>query len=129
MACDFPLHVESRGGTEPKEFKDKDGNTVRMITAGKGGALLFKNLETGATFSLKANGSVTHTTFNADGSSINAVMGHTVLVFFPTDMPPGPSTTLYEGRAVYTIDTKGVWTLQENDSSGRTTDICAELSK
>ena len=128
LACDFGLSVEIRGGNQVmKEFVDKNGNVVRMLSAGKGSELLFTNLSTGATFSLKANGSVTHTTVNPDGSSTVATTGHNVIVLFPTDVPAGPSTTLYVGRVVFTVDSSGVFTVQQ--VSGETTDICAVLSE
>jgi hypothetical protein len=41
-------------------------------------------------------------------------------------VPAGPSTTLHEGRVVYTVDTSGAFTVQQ--VSGKTTDICAVLS-
>jgi len=41
------------------------------------------------------------------------------------DVPAGPSTTLYVGRVVFTVDTSGVFTLQS--VSGKSTDICAAL--
>jgi hypothetical protein len=128
VACqDFDLRVEIRGGNQVmKEFTDQNGNVVRTLAAGKGSALVFMNLSTDATFSLKANGSVTHTTFNPDGSSTVALTGHNVLILFPTDVPAGPSTTLHEGRVVYTVDTSGAFTVQQ--VSGKTTDICAVLS-
>jgi hypothetical protein len=127
-ACDFDLRVEISGGSNVmKEFVDKNGNVVRMLTAGKGSALSFTNLSTGATFSLKANGAVSHTTFNPDGSSTVAITGHNVLILFPTDVPAGPSTTLHVGRVVFTVDTSGVFTVQQ--VSGQTTDICAVLSQ
>jgi hypothetical protein len=127
LACeDFDLRLEIRGGSQVKEFTDKNGNVVRMLSAGKGSALSFTNLSTGATFSLKSNGSAIHTTVNPDGSSTVADTGHNVLILFPTDVPAGPSTTLYVGRVVFTIDTSGVFTLQQ--VSGKTTDICAALS-
>jgi hypothetical protein len=127
LACpDFDLRVEIRGIQVIKEFTDKNGNVVRTLSAGKGSALVFINLATGATFSLKANGSATHTTLHPDGSSTVALTGHNVLVLFPTDVPAGPSTTLHEGRVVYTVDTNEVFTVQQ--VSGKTTDICAALS-
>jgi hypothetical protein len=130
VACNnFDLRVEIRGGPQVvKEFTDKNGNVVRMLSAGKGSALSFTNLSTGATFSLKSNGSVTHTTLHPDGSSTVALTGHNVLVLFPTDVPAGPSTTLHVGRVVYTVDTSPnqVFTVQQ--VSGKTTDICAALS-
>src|SRR5438094_1171934 len=54
LACnDFDLRVEVRGVQVVKEFTDKNGNVVRTLSAGKGSALLFMNLSTDATFSLK----------------------------------------------------------------------------
>ena len=128
VACGFALRVESWGGNQVfKEFVDKNDNVVRTLSAGKGSRLLFTNLDNPATFSVKPNGSVTHITFNADGSQTCSTTGHNVLILFPTDVPAGPSTTAYVGRVVYTIDTNGVFTLQE--VSGRATDICAALSQ
>ena len=46
---------------------------------------------------------------------------------FPTDVPPGPSTTLYVGQVVFTFDNEtGFTTVQENE--GTATDLCAALS-
>jgi hypothetical protein len=78
------------------------------------------------TLALKANGSVTHVTNRADGWQEWIVTGHEVLILFPSDIPPGPSTTLYVGRVVFTVDPAGVFTLQS--VSGRSTDICAALA-
>jgi hypothetical protein len=126
LACDFALCLESVGGNQVmKEFRDENGNLVRIISAGRGAVLSFTNLSTGATLSLTTGGSVSQTTFNPDGSKTVTNTGHNVVIFFPTDDPPGPSTTLYQGRLVY-IDDNGVFTLQT--FSGRTTDICAALS-
>lgn len=127
-ACpEFSLQIEIRGSSKVvKEFTDENGNVVRMLTAGKGPALSFMNLSSGATFSLKPNGAVTHTRFNPDGSSTVSITGHNVLILFPTDIPAGPSTTLHVGRVVFTVDTNGVFTVQK--VSGKRTDICAILS-
>ena len=127
LACSFALNVDSRGGTQvSKEFVDKNGNVVRTLSAGKGAALTFTNIDTGATLSLKANGSVLHETRNPDGSSTFVATGHNVIILFPADVPAGPSTTLYVGSVRYTIDTDFVFTLQQ--VSGKQTDICAALS-
>jgi len=127
VACSFPLRVEIWNNTNRvfKEFTDKNGNVVRILTAGKGNTLAFTNLLTGETVQLKANGAVEHITLNADGSQTWEVTGHNVLILFPTDVPAGPSTTLYVGRVVFTVDTSGTFTLQS--TSGTATDICAEL--
>jgi hypothetical protein len=126
IACaDFGLRAELRGVQEVKEFKEKNG-FVRSLTAGQGAAILFTNLVTGKTLSLKPNGSVNYTiTYKPDGSYITQVTGHTVLVFFPTDFPPGPSTTLYVGRVVFRSDALNNFTLLQQ--SGKKTDICAAL--
>jgi len=77
---------------------------------------------------VQPNGSVTHTTVNPDGSTTVADTGHNVVILFPTDVPPGPSTTQYVGRLVYTVSPPpdAVFTVQS--FSGQTTDICAALS-
>lgn len=127
QACDFPLQVQVFGFTQVfREFVDKDGNIVRTLSAGKGSDLLFTNLATGATFFLKGNGSVTRITFNTDGSQTQTITGHNVLILFPTDNPPGPSTIQHVGRVVFTVDTNGVFTVLE--ATGKATDICAALS-
>jgi hypothetical protein len=130
MACDdFTLRVEIRGGPQVmREFTDKNGDVVRTLSAGKGSTLVFINLSTQATFALKGNGSVTHTTVNPDGSSTVRDTGHNVVILFPTDVPAGPSTTLYVGQLVYTDsgDPAHVFTVQS--FSGQTTDICDALS-
>jgi hypothetical protein len=51
------------------------------------------------------------------------------LVLFPTDVPAGPSATLYRGGEVYLTsrdDEGAIWRRQR--ASGRTTDICAVLA-
>lgn len=127
LACSFELRIEIRGGNQVnKEFSDKNGNVVRSLSAGKGSALTFTNTTTSATLSLKPNGAVAHGVFNPDGSQTWVVTGHNILIFFPTDVPAGPTTTLYVGRVVYTVDSVGVWTLQE--VNGQATDICAALA-
>ena len=127
LACaGFDLQVEIRGGTQvSKEFTDKDGN-LRTLAAGKGSEVTYINLETGETFVQKAAGSVTQVTYYPDGSSRWVTTGQNSLILFPSDVPAGPSTTLTAGRVVFTIGTDGVFTVTE--ISGKTTDICAELS-
>ena len=129
LACaGFDLRIE--GTVNPqrvyREFYDKSGNVVRYISAGKGNDLTVMNLSTGARLTLKANGSVEKTRFNPDGTVTSTAMGHNLIIFFPTDNPPGPSTTLYVGRIVWNVDTSGVWTLVS--TAGDSTDICAELT-
>ncbi|PYO54079.1 MAG: hypothetical protein DMD83_23040 [Candidatus Rokuibacteriota bacterium] len=109
-----------------REFLDENGNVVRTLTTGTGSALTFTNLDTNATLSLRSNGAVTNVTNNPDGSQTVVTMGHNILILFPTDVPAGPTTTLYVGRLVFTIDSSGTFTLQQH--SGKAIDICAALS-
>jgi hypothetical protein len=136
VACaGFDLHVEiwnNPNRKEPKVFKDENGNVVRILSTGKGNTLAFTNLLTNEKLVLKANGSNDHIAVNPDGLETHASTGHNVLILFPTDVPAGPSTTLYVGRIVFTVDanpnspTFGLFTLES--TSGNSTDICAALS-
>src|SRR3954467_14949627 len=128
VACPgFDLEVEiwNNDNRVTREFTDKNGNVVRLLTAGQGNALTFTNLSTGKTLSPTPNGAVEHITLNADGSFTEVLTGHNVLILFSTDLPAGPSTTLYVGRVVFTVDTRGVFTVQS--TSGTATDLCAAL--
>jgi hypothetical protein len=109
-----------------RQFTDRNGNVVRLLSAGKGFTLTFTNVDTGESLMLQSNGSVERTTVNSDGTSTVVSTGHNVLILFPTDIPAGPSTTLYVGQIVYTVDTSGVFRLQS--TSGTTTDLCARLA-
>ncbi len=129
VACDFALHIEGTGDKRiMREFTDQNGNVVGLLSAGKGFDLTFTNLDNPInTVELPSNGSVERTTVNADGTNTVQATGHNVVILFETDVPAGPSTTLYEGRLVYTVDTAtGVFTVVS--SSGPTTDICALLA-
>ena len=129
LACDFDLGLNITPGehTVTKEFTDADGNPVRTLTAGRGSALTFTNVSTGAAVSLESNGSVSTTTFHADEISTVQSTGHNVIILFPTDVPAGPTTTLYVGRVTYNATADGVFTII--GSSGQTRDICAELDQ
>lgn len=129
LACaDFPMRVEIWGNPQRvyREFFDKNGNLVRFIDAGKGSDLVFTNLTTGSTYSLKANGSTSQTRVKPDGSQLWSIEGHYVLLWFPTDQPPGPWTKLFVGRATYAVDSNGMFS--DLKSTGREVDICAALS-
>lgn len=126
-ACDFELQVSgSEDERVVRTFTDADGNLARIITAGRGTDLTFTNLGNGESLYLAGNGSVLRQTFNPDGSRTEVSTGHSVLILFPSDVPAGPSTTLYTGQVTYTIDVDGVFTVIS--SAGQTRDICAELA-
>lgn len=127
VACaGFAVRVEGSGGNQhTREFRDAEGQLVRMITAGTKPGLTLINMSTGASLDIKSDGSVQHTTFHSDGTQTVRSTGHTVVVWFPTDVPAGPSMTLYMGQIVFTIDSDGVGTMQS--VRGTSTDICAAL--
>jgi hypothetical protein len=129
LACaDFDLGIEITANPnrpELREFHDRNGNLVRLLSAGRGNKLVFTNLSSDKTLSLRANGSVSITKINPDGTATVSNTGHNVIVLFPTDVPAGPSTTLYVGRIVYTVDANEVFTVQS--VTGTTMDICAAL--
>ena len=123
LGIDFGAPV---GGSVGREFRDHDGNVVRTLTAGTGYALTFHNDEAGKSLALPSNGYASTTRFGPDGLATVASQGHTVIILFPTDHPAGPSTTLYVGRVVYTVDGEGTFTLVS--TAGAKVDICAALS-
>jgi hypothetical protein len=125
LACGFELQVEGWEGNQHfREFKDKKG-IVRTLSAGTGSALRYTNVTNGKTFSSKSNGAVAHQTFNLDGSSTQKFTGHNLVILFPSDTPPGPSTTLYAGRVIISIDSNDNFTVQQE--SGNKTNICAAV--
>jgi autotransporter passenger strand-loop-strand repeat protein len=128
IACpDFDLQLSSSGGNvHTKQFVDRNGETVKTITAGKGFLLTYTNLDAGNSVTIRTDGSVTKTTYNPDGTQTVSATGHNGLIMFPADIPAGPTTTQYIGRIVYTIDPNGVFTLLRTSGSQR--DICAELA-
>lgn len=128
VACPgFALKIDVGAGGNPiqHEFLDADGKLVRSIDAGTGTPLMFTNVSTGEYLATESNGAVSQTVYNSDGSQTTVSTGHNVIILFPTDVP-GPSTTLYIGQVVYTVDVNGVWTIVK--TSGTSLDICAALS-
>ena len=132
---DFPAGMACRSGwrwtasaatSESTAHSKARRETGTDPFGGRGFQLTFTNLSSNSTFALPANGAVMKTVINADGSETVTTTGHNVLILFPSDLPAGPSTTLYVGRVVYTVDTNGVFTLVK--TSGTNTDICAALS-
>jgi len=128
LVCEFPVRLASSGDTRKvHEFRDAAGNVVRTLQTGLGSAGTLTNLDTGATFSFPANGAVWNIVNKPGGIQTFTTMGHLILFLFPSDIPAGPSTTLYVGRVVFDVDTAtGVFTLKS--ATGRSTDLCAALS-
>lgn len=128
IACTFPLRIESdgTGNRVYREFFDRNGNLVRYIDNGTGPDLRLTNVNTGASLILQGNGSNFLTRPQPDGSIQARTTGHVILIMFPDEVPPGPSTTLYVGQLNYSVSSSGVFSLQS--TSGRKVDLCAELS-
>lgn len=129
IACPtFDVRVLGTGGNSvTKQWLDEKGNFVKSITGGRGNQLTFTNLSKPANvLTLKSNGSVNKTAYNSsDATTTMSIIGHSVLIMYPTDIPAGPTTTLYVGRVSLTIDANGVFTILT--TSGKSTDICAIL--
>ena len=127
VACAFPLRVSSTDGQMLEHrFADRSGNVVRTTQVTTGIAYTNTNLLTGKSLTIDARGSVMRTTVK-DGIATVTATGQTGIIMFPTDVPAGPSTTVYRGRVVFTIDlSTGVFTIIS--STGTRTDVCAALS-
>lgn len=119
MACSFPLATSSTGAS----VKIHDNPT--FMTTGLGGNLTLTNVSTGSSITLPSKGVADRYTALPGGATRVESMGSHVIILFPTDVPAGPTTTLYTGRVVYTVDAQGNWTLVS--TSGRARDLCAEL--
>jgi hypothetical protein len=128
VACEFGLGVDIDvvGPQNHREFTDKEGNVLWILSAGRGNTLTFQNQATDKTLSLMATGAVTRTIPHPDGSMTQILTGMNVLIMFPTDVPAGPSTTLYVGRVVVDFDASFNTTIRS--TSGAATDICAALA-
>jgi hypothetical protein len=120
--------VTTGGNQVQREFFDRNGNVVRSLSAGKGNVQTFTNMTTGEELTIKTGGSVTHVTNNPDGSQTWTSTGHNVWILFPSDVPAGPTTTLYLGKVVFRIDPPTFFTELLTDASGQKIDICAALS-
>jgi hypothetical protein len=129
VACeDFDLILEgtvAKHGPSAREFTDQDGGVVMVLTAGTGDTLTFINGTTEERLSLRSNGSGSVSRPGPGALTTVTTFGHTVIILWPTDVPAGPSTTLYTGRVVYTVDAFSNFVLVS--SAGSTMDICAAL--
>jgi hypothetical protein len=126
IGCDFELGLDNiEGPPLRRTFTDRDGNQVSLF-AGKSGAIIYTNTETGESVSFKSRGTRLKTT-TTPTQTILEYSGHVGLVQFPTDVPPGPFTTQISGRLVIAVDSEtGSGTVQKLE--GNQIDICAELA-
>ena len=127
VACEFELRVDATGGPQVNKTFDAPDGSMRILSAGKGSDLVFTNLESGATYSLSASGTVSWTRVDPAGAARLTVIGHAVVIYFPTDTPAGPSTTLVVGREDIAVDLD-TFEFTRLSRTGKTTDICAALS-
>ena len=128
IACPgFAVRVQASADERVlKEFTDAQGNVVRSIQAGTGSQVTLTNTTSGKSLSLPSNGAVSRTVHHADGTRTVTATGHQVLVLFPSDVPAGPSTTLFVGRLVYTANAANDFVIVS--STGTSTDLCGELA-
>lgn len=127
IACAFPLRIDAFGLQPVNKTFDAIPNGVRFLAAGKGSDLVLTNESTGKTLTLKGNGSVQWTRIDANGTARITTTGHNVNIYFPTDVPAGPSTTLIVGREDIAVDL-ATGTFTRLSRTGVTTDLCAALS-
>ena len=131
--CSFRLLIEATNSNATiRIFKDKNGDVVRTITAGRGYTLTYSRLDANdnpvKSLSIRPTGSVQKETTAPDGTKTITATGSNGLVLFSTDLPAeaAPSAVQYNGRIVYTIGPDGTFTLLS--TSGTRTDICAALT-
>jgi hypothetical protein len=130
LACSgFDLRIEiwAADHRQYREFFDRHGTLVRIIEAGRGHTLKLTNVNSAASLSLRPNGSVSHSVPSGPpGNFLVKATGHNLIILFPTDTPPGPSTTLYVGQIQYSQDPN--FTFMVKKLTGTQTDLCAALS-
>ena len=127
-ACsNFGLRLEGWSGKgQFRELKDKNGYT-RLAFAGQGDAWRLTNLLNGKSISTRNNGaSALYKTYLADGSTKVSVRGHALIVWYPTDLPPGPWTSLHSGQLEYQLSPSGQGSLVS--MKGHSTDVCTALN-
>jgi hypothetical protein len=126
-ACTFKLGVDfdGAGNFQPRVTQDLKGRT-RIVSAGTGSALTFTNDVTGKHVSFTSNGAVEIKETTPDGNTILTLNGHNAVFMSRTDVPAGPSATLYTGQVVIKVEAGSKFTVQ--GSSGTAVDICAAVS-
>jgi hypothetical protein len=133
VACDFGLGLD--GGAFPPErktFTDAAGNPIVVLLAGKSGAVTYTNLDTNKSVTFPSRGTALRITNRPDGTQLLEFSGNVGIILFPTDNPPGPSTTqISGGRLVIensAPDPTGFFVSTVLQQVGKQTDVCAALS-
>jgi len=127
----FNITLGATGGNQDiRVTRIRDG-LVYTIIGGHGTLLTVTRLDaenhlTDKSVTFTTNGSVTKLTSN-EKTTLVELSGFNLFVLFPED-PGGPSTILYTGRVVGTVDTTTFAGLGPLATTGRQRDICAELA-
>jgi hypothetical protein len=126
QACpDFDLKVVGTNSqTHTVEYR-KNGKLVRTIESGMGYDLTYTNLNTGKSVVYKSDFLVTDSVYHGNGIRTVTSTGYFGIIMFPTDRPPGPSTTQYVGRVVYKATQNNDFTIKS--VRAQKTDVCAQL--
>ena len=125
LACSFELAGEPVISKEVVTTYPADANgDVKTEITGRLVARL-TNVDTGTSIVRNLSGPVT-IVIHPDGSHSDEFRGIGLLSLFPTDVPAGPTTLIVYGRFTGTLSPSGQFTV--TSLSGRTEDVCAELS-
>ncbi len=134
IACaDFAVGLDFIGGKRNvRQFTDANGDVVGVLVTGAAEAVVLTNLTTGESVTAPSRGAATRITDTGEGTSTVVHTGNLLLILFPTDDPAGPSTTLIQGRTVFTVapdpfPDSDLITVQS--ITGKTTDLCAALAR
>ena len=108
-ACSFELQVSGTNGRlRQLEFVDDTGHVLRVLSVTTGISYTYTNLATSQTVTTRAGGSAISSEMNPDGTWTYTATGHNGLILFPSDIPAGPTTTVYEGRIIFRVVAGGV---------------------
>jgi hypothetical protein len=123
MPAPFELVITAEDLQQRNLAGAENGRPTRLVSAGSTGTVTVAG--NGQSISFPSRG-VGQTTVTEGDVTTVATGGQLLLALFPTDVPAGPSTTLYTGRVVFTIDNlTGVFTLQK--AAGRQVNVCSAL--
>lgn len=126
VGCSFPILIEQRGDPNfYKEFRDRNGKVAGLISAGPNLEYRVTNRINNTQLKIFSKGGMSKTSPNPDGTQTGELNGHSLIILFPTDAPPGPTSTLYEGKLTYAIDAHDNWKL--GLLAGHKVDLCKEL--
>ncbi len=124
VACEFPLTIDVVFDKQTtRTFFDSAGNPVRIEISGPL-VLGVTNADTQVSFPVRLAGKLTFDLRRETTTLIGT--GRTFVALFPSDFPPGPSSTITSGRQVITIDENEAFHLVSR--VGRVMDVCAALS-